>query len=181
MSTTPKPSDTPLAELTAGTWRLDPARSSVEFHVPHFWGLITVKGRFERYEGTLGLQSEPAVELTIDAASVDTGNRKRDQHLRSADFFDVERHPQVRFVSDTAVLDGETLQVRGHLHAAGKSIALELDISLHTAGDGEVEIEAVTHAEHRELGMTWSPLGMARPISKLVVKGRLRREPDNGR
>jgi polyisoprenoid-binding protein YceI len=102
MSTAPLPSDTPLAELASGAWRVDPARSSVEFHVPHFWGLITVKGRFERYDGTLDLQSQPAVQLTIQADSLDTSNRKRDQHLRSADFFDAEREPQVRFVSNSA-------------------------------------------------------------------------------
>jgi polyisoprenoid-binding protein YceI len=174
MSTTPRSSDTALAELVTGAWRLDPARSSVEFHVPHFWGLITVKGHFERYEGTLDLQSQPAVQLTIEADSLDTGNRKRDQHLRSADFFDVERHPQVQFVSDSAVLNGDTLKVLGRLHAAGNSIPLELDATVQ-AVDGELQIEAVTHAVHRELGMTWSPLGMARPYSKLIVKGRLQR------
>jgi polyisoprenoid-binding protein YceI len=166
--------DTPLAELATGAWRLDPARSSVEFHVPHFWGLITVKGHFERYEGTLDLQSQPAVQLTIEADSLNTGNRRRDQHLRSADFFDVERHPQVQFVSDSAVLNGDTLKVLGRLHAAGKSIPLELDATVQ-AVDGQLQIEAVTHAVHRELGMTWSPLGMARPYSKLIVKGRLQR------
>ncbi len=179
MSTAPPPSDTPLAELASGAWRLDPTRSSVEFHVPHFWGLITVKGRFERYDGTLDLQSQPAVQLTIEADSLDTGNRKRDQHLRSADFFDAEHHPQVRFISETAVLNGDTIKVSGRLHAAGKSIPLELDATIRTA-EGDLHIEAVTHAAHRELGMTWSPLGMARPISKLIVKGRLHREPQSG-
>jgi polyisoprenoid-binding protein YceI len=179
MTTAPPPPDTPRAELASGTWRLDPARSSVEFHVPHFWGLITVKGHFERYDGTLDLQSQPAVELTIEADSLDTGNRKRDQHLRSADFFDAESHPQVRFVSETAVLNGDTLKVSGRLHAAGKSLPLELDATVGTV-DGDLQIEAITHAAHRELGMTWSPLGMARPISKLIVRGQLHREPQSG-
>src|SRR6185312_8034794 len=71
-------------QLTA--WRLDPERSSVEFEVP---GLSTVRGRFHRYQGTLDLRREPAIELTIEAASVDTGNRRRDKHLRSKTFFDV--------------------------------------------------------------------------------------------
>jgi polyisoprenoid-binding protein YceI len=166
------PSTTMVSDLATGGWRLDPARSTIEFHVPHFWGLITVKGHFERYEGTLDLQSEPAVELTIEADSLQTGNRKRDRHLRSADFFDFEHHPQVRFLSDTAVLENTTLKVRGRLHAAGRSIPLELDATIHTAGGG-IEIEALTHAPHHELGMTWSPLGIARPHSTLIVKGRL--------
>jgi polyisoprenoid-binding protein YceI len=180
MSTLQHLPDPPLPELAAGSWRLDPEHSSVEFQVPHFWGLISVKGHFERYEGRLDLQSEPAVALTIEADSLDTGNRKRDQHLRSSDFFDVEHHPQVRFVSDTVTLSGGALGVRGHLHAAGASIPLELDATLR-ATEGGIEIEAVTHALHRDLGMTWSPLGIARPYSKLIVKGRLVRERSNGR
>ena len=66
------------------------------------------------------MRSEPAVELTIEADSLDTKQRRRDKHLRSADFFDVEHHPEVRFVSDSAALDGERLKVHGQLHAAGK-------------------------------------------------------------
>jgi YceI-like domain len=60
-----------LDDLRAGEWRLDRARSSVEFGVPHFWGLVTVKGHFDRYQGTLDLQAEPAVRLTIEADSLD--------------------------------------------------------------------------------------------------------------
>jgi polyisoprenoid-binding protein YceI len=161
-------------------WRLDPARSSVEFEVPHFYGLVTVKGRFERYEGTLDLRSEPAVELTIEADSLDTKQGRRDKHLRSADFFDLEHHPQVRFVSDGAALDGERLKVHGQLDAAGKAIPLELDATLRRL-DGELEIEAVTEADHRRLGMTWSPLGILRAPSKLIVRGRLIPQTDDDR
>ena len=178
MTTNATPSTPSASDLQTARWRLDPAHSSIEFHVPHFWGLITVTGHFERYEGTLDLQSQPAVELTIEADSLQTGNRKRDQHLRSADFFDVEHHPQVRFVSETAALENATLKVRGRLHAASRSIPLELDATVHTI-DGALEIEAATHSRHRELGMTWSPLGIARPQSKLTVKGRLVRDRHN--
>ncbi len=171
MSTDPTALSTP-GELTDGIWRLDPSQSSVEFHVRHFYGLMTVKGHFDRYEGTVELGSEPAVQLTIDADSLDTKNARRDAHLRSPDFFDVEHHPKVRFVSDSAVLDGDTLKVRGQLHAAGKHVPLELHATVHNVDDG-LEIEAITHADHRELGMTWSPLGILRAPSKLIVRGRL--------
>src|SRR4051812_22943781 len=113
--------------LTSGTWRLDPANSSVEFHVRHFYGLMTVKGQFDRYEGTIDLKSRPAVALTIEADSLDTKHGKRDKHLRSADFFDVEHHPHVRFVSQTATVDGDRLRVSGQLHAAGKAVPLQLE------------------------------------------------------
>src|SRR3954452_6049196 len=114
------------APLTDGAWRLEPTRSRVEFHVRHFWGLITVKGHFSAYEGTLDLSATPAVELTIQADSLDTKHAKRDEHLRSDDFFDAERHPQIHFVSHSVRLDGEVLHVRGQLHAAGRQIPLDL-------------------------------------------------------
>src|SRR3954470_8240185 len=96
------------AQIANGAWRLDPARSSVAFHVPHFYGLMTVKGEFADYDATLDLGATPAVNLTIQAASLDTKLAKRDEHLRSKDFFDAERHPQVRFLSDRAAFEGDT-------------------------------------------------------------------------
>ena len=162
---------------TLGTtrWRIDPARSGVEFHVKGFWGMATVKGRFSRYHGTLDLSTQPAIELTVEAGSLDTGNEKRDAHLRSHDFFDAEQHPYVRFVSDSATLDGQRLHVRGRLHARGSCIPLELHATLRRIGE-DLEIEAATKADHRQLGMTWNRLSMVRTPSKLMVTGRLVRD-----
>ena len=165
-----KPIDT--ESIPQGRWRIDPTRSSVEFRTPTLWGLATVTGRFETYEGTLDLQQNPAIELTIDAASLDTHLGFRDKHLRSSDFFDAAEHPRVKFVSDSATLDGERLKVRGRLHAAGESIPLELDASLRAVGD-ELEVDAKTLADHRELGMSHGLLGMIRTPSELIVHGRL--------
>jgi polyisoprenoid-binding protein YceI len=75
------------ATLARGAWELDPARSTVSFAVPYWWGFGTVKGHFRRYTGRLDLGARPAIELTIDAASVDTGNARRDRRLHSEDFF----------------------------------------------------------------------------------------------
>jgi polyisoprenoid-binding protein YceI len=140
-------------EAISGRWLLDPQRSSVEFRVGHFWGLVTVKGRFDHYHGQLDLTARPAIELTIDAATVQTGNRKRDRHLRSADFFDAPNHPQVRFVADTVSQHADTLRVGGRLSAAGRSISIEVDAYVRRV-EGELEIEAAATAPHRELGMT---------------------------
>lgn len=171
MSTsTPRPID--IREIENTRWRIDPSRSSVEFQAPNLWSLQTVKGRFERYDGTLHLPKQPAIELTIEADSLTTNNAQRDKHLRSGDFFDVEKHPQVPFISDSATLHGERLQVGGRLHAAGNSIPLELDATLRRDGD-ELELDVTTLADHRQLGMTWSPLGMLRTPSTLVVHARL--------
>ena len=106
-------------------WRLDPTDSSAEFGVPHFWGLLTVKGRFDRLDGRLEADHDgpQRIELTIEAASVSTRNRQRDRHLRSADFFDVDRHPKVCFRS-TAIrtADDGSLRVAGELTAAGTGL-----------------------------------------------------------
>jgi polyisoprenoid-binding protein YceI len=157
---------------TTGTWRLDPSRSSVEFDVPNLWGLATVKGRFDRYEGTVNASDRPVVALTIEAASLNTGNKRRDKHLRSEDFFDVANHPRVRFETDAADLAGDNMKVRGVLHAAGKHVPLDVDASVTPLGE-EREIEATALVDQRRLGMTWSPLGVVRAPTKLTVRGRL--------
>jgi polyisoprenoid-binding protein YceI len=162
--------DAPSIERTL--WRIDPARSSVEFRTKTFWGIATVRGRFSRYHGTLDLSGEPAIELTVEADSLDTKNDKRDKHLRSPDFFAAEEHPYVRFVSESAVLDGDRLEVRGVLHARGAGIPLAIDVVLRRVGD-ELEIEAVAAADHVRLGMTFNQLRMIRTPSELVVRGRL--------
>jgi polyisoprenoid-binding protein YceI len=178
MSTNTIPAASAARGLGTGRWRLDPARSSVEFHVRPFYGLMTVKGRFDRYRGALDLSASPAIELTIEADSLNTNVTKRDEHLRSDDFFDVANYPHVRFVSDSATDHGDTLKVSGRLHAAGKHIPLEVNAKLRDVGiDGELEIEATALADQRRLGMG-GPMGILRAPSTLIVHGRLvRPEP----
>jgi polyisoprenoid-binding protein YceI len=159
--------EAPDIQLT--TWRLDPERSSVEFEVP---GLSTVRGRFHRYQGTLDLRRQPAIELTIEADSIDTGNRRRDRHLRSKTFFDVEAQPLVVFLSDSATLDGDQLTVTGGLSAATRSEPLRLVATLRRAGS-ELEIEATTELDQRRLGMTYRLLGVIGTPTRLAVRGRL--------
>ena len=161
--------------LAVGSWELDPSRSSVEFHVRHFYGLLTVKGHFDRYEGRLDLSGSPAVSLVIEAASLETNNKQRDKHLRSDEFFDVAHHPHVRFTADTADYDGDALTAHGQLSAAGKQIPVEAHATVTPAGD-EFVIEATASVDHTQLGMRWSPLGILRTPSKLIVRGRLTRQ-----
>jgi hypothetical protein len=74
-------------------------------------------------------------------------------------------------------LEGERLRLRGRLHAAGKSIPLDVEASLRRVDD-ELEVEATTYADQRQLGMTWSPLGITRTPSKLIVRGQLVQDGD---
>jgi polyisoprenoid-binding protein YceI len=82
----------------------------------------------------------------------------------------------VRFVSHGATLDGERLAVRGELHARGRSVPLELNGTLRRIGD-EIEIEATTEADHRQLGMTWNWMGTIGTPTRLMVSGSLVPEP----
>jgi polyisoprenoid-binding protein YceI len=160
-------------------WRLDPTRSRVEFQTGNFWGLTTVKGHFDRFAGVLDLSAQWAIELTLEVDSLDTRNAKRDKHLRSADFFDAANHPQVRYLAE-ATLDGERLIAKGVLLAAGTSVPVEAEARLRQI-DGELEVDAVAQVDHRALGMTWSPLGIVRASSTLIVRGRLVQDATNGK
>jgi polyisoprenoid-binding protein YceI len=165
-------------QTTVETWTADPARTTVEFAVDHFWGLHTVHGRFTGLDGSYVVgPAGQRLELTIDAASVDTGLPARDRHLRSADFFDVDEHPQVRFTSTRVIGIGDgRVRVSGELEAAGTSVPLVFEASVRMIG-GELEIEAATTVDQRRFGMSQGPLRNVRPPTKLHVKAQLVRQP----
>ena len=167
-------------QTTVEWWTADPARTTVEFEVEHFWGLHTVRGRFRRFEGVYVVGTAgPEIELTIDAASIDTSISARDRHLRSADFFDVDEHPQARFTSTqvTGIGSGQ-VRVSGELAVAGTSVPLAFDASVRMIG-AELELEATTKVDQRSFGMGQGPLRNIRPPAKLHVKANLvRQRPD---
>ncbi len=113
-------------------WHVDGDETSVEFSVDSFWGLTTVRGHFDHFKGSYGVGPDGTkIELTIDADSLDTGNRTRDEHLRSADFFRVAEHPHVRFTSTRVRDTGDgTLQIEGGLEAAGNVVPLAFDATV---------------------------------------------------
>ncbi len=161
--------------LAAGNWTLDPDNSRAEFAVKHFWGLITVRGHFNEIAGELSIDPAGAVagELRIDAASVDTGNKQRDKHLRSADFFGAEKHPQVVFKpSAVRRVDGSGLEMAGRLTIAGheEPLTLNLDAS-HSAA--VLTLRATTVVDRRVFGMNWRPLGIAHNDATLTVEAQL--------
>ena len=157
-------------------WTVNADETSVEFAVKTFWGLMTVHGRFDKFDGSY--EDGPAgttIELTIDADSLDTGHATRDEHLRSTDFFNVVKHSQVRFTSSRVYhVTDKILHVVGHLEAAGKAVPLEFAATVEHLGEA-LEIEATTTVDPRRLGMSSGRLGMIRPTATLHVKARLTR------
>jgi polyisoprenoid-binding protein YceI len=157
-------------------WAVDSDRTSVDFAVKTFWGLMTVHGRFDRFDGSYEVGPDGAtIDLTIDADSLDTGQATRDRHLRSTDFFDVAAHPRVRFTATRVHhVTGEVLHVVGRLEAAGNVVELEFPAFVRLIGDA-LEIEATTTIDQRRLGMSTGRLGMIRPPATLHVNAWLSR------
>jgi len=129
MSTTSAVTTAPTqaTRLPVGTWQIDPVHSSLEFQVRNM-GLVTVKGFFADFEGTLEVDENgrTQAEGTVEAASVHTRSEKRDEHLRAPDFFDVEKHPQITFRLTSVEPDGEDLKVHGELTIKGITRPVEL-------------------------------------------------------
>ena len=145
-----------------GTFAIDPAHSNVEFAVKHMM-ITTVKGRFADVKGTLDIpeKGEPTVDVTIAAASIDTRTEARDNHLRSADFFDVEKYPAIRFVSTKArrVDDGWTLS--GDLTIKDATRPITLDVVEEGAGvdpwgNQKVSYSARGKFNRTDFGLTWN-------------------------
>lgn len=119
-------------------WNIDPSHSSVGFAVKHLM-ISTVRGRFAEVKGTLvSTETDPAnanVSIEILAASVDTRSEQRDNHLRSADFFDVEKHPVLTFTSRKVVGDpSATFRLVGDLSIRGVTREVTLDATFEGRG-----------------------------------------------
>jgi polyisoprenoid-binding protein YceI len=159
----------------AGHWSLDREGSSIKFGVKHFWGAITVHGRFENFEGegTVGADGTVSGQLIIDAKSLTTKMRKRDEHLRSADFFDVEHHPNVTITLHGITPDGErAFRARVVLEAAGRQLELEPIVELVNATSDEVTLRTDIVVDRTVFDMTWSPLRMASKQARAEITAR---------
>lgn len=122
--------------VKTGTYAIDPVHSSVVFGIGHL-GVTYVYGRFNTVSGTLTLgENGHAIEMTVDAASVDTNNEKRDKHLRSEDFFDVANHPEIAFASTSfAPAGGDEFEVAGNLTLRG--VTKPVTVTARRIGSGK--------------------------------------------
>jgi polyisoprenoid-binding protein YceI len=159
-----------------GTWSVDAEQSHARFTAATLGGLVKTPGRFRSLAG--GLTIEPAGAngvLTIDAASIDTGNGMRDRHLRSRDFFGVAKHPELRYELHGLTPAGEDrLLLEGQLAIAGTQTALPLDAELLVHADTIIEICARTEVDRVALGIRGAP-GMVPRTVQIDVRVVLRR------
>ena len=152
------------APAAAETFEIDPAHSSVSFRIRHLVG--KVRGHFDKFSGTIDYEEgKPAaskVNASIDPASIDTANSMRDKHLRSGDFFDVEKCPKMEFASKKATQDKDGKgKLLGELTMHCVTKPVELDVELNGLGPGpkgELHLGATATGkiDRKEFGINWN-------------------------
>jgi polyisoprenoid-binding protein YceI len=171
--TATNPNATPPASLAdaAGQWQLDPTGTTIELRTKAMWGLAKVRGRFNAVEGSGVVGEDATVSGTIvfDAKSIDTKNSKRDTHLRSGDFFEVDKYPTFTYSATGATpTDDGKLKVTGSLTIRDQSRPLELLVTATQPAPGRVTLTAEAQIDRRQWGMTWAKRG-AGVINDVVV------------
>ncbi|HET9941241.1 MAG TPA: YceI family protein [Candidatus Eisenbacteria bacterium] len=152
------------ASAAPATWSIDPSHSQVGFSIRHFFS--KVPGTFSKFTGSVVYDPQKpensSVKADIDPASIDTKNEKRDNHLRSEDFFDVVKFPALTFVSTKVTADGENkLKVDGNLTMHGVTKLVTLEVTFLGAGpsrQGEQRsgFEATTSINRKDFGILWN-------------------------
>jgi polyisoprenoid-binding protein YceI len=151
--------------MNNSNWNIDTAHTGIHFSVRHMV-VSKVRGRFGKYTGTIKLDdadiTRSSIEVTIDASSIDTGVADRDTHLRSPDFFDVEKFPELHFSSKRIEQVEDTLyRVIGDLTIRGAKREVLLDVEYGGRGkdpwgNERVGFLAKTSIDRKEFGLTWN-------------------------
>ncbi|GEM_PF-412641 len=167
MTTSTSAAASALAEhsnAAVGTWSLDPAASLVEFEATSFWGLAKVRGRFRTVTGTAQVEPDgrATAVLEIDVTSVDTNLSKRDEHLRTSDFLNAERHPRLEIAVRESRLDGDQrLAATGDVRLLGRTQPVRVEGLMTLTVDGRgAEMDAAAEVDARAHGMGSGLLGM---------------------
>jgi polyisoprenoid-binding protein YceI len=167
-------------ETGVGRWQLDPAASSVHFEQRSVWGLVNVKGVFGTVRGEGGIEPGGALSgtLRVDAASVETKQGMRDKHLRSADFFDVEQHPEIVVEINSATVTTNGVTLDAELTVRGKTEPLTLPITIVEGDRAAVTLSVSTQVDRERFGLTWNQFGMAKGLVTVTVAAVFRRVAD---
>ncbi len=148
-------------------YQIDAAHSSVQFSVRHMM-VSNVRGEFARLSGVVLYDpadlSASSIEATVDAASINTRNAKRDDHLRSPDFFDAAKFPTLSFVSKRVYTDGKEVRIKGDLtmHGVTREVDLQLDGPIEqikdAQGNARIGASAKARISRKDFGLTWNKL-----------------------
>lgn len=158
-------------KIAEGTYKIDTSHSKVGFEVPHLV-VSTVEGKFTDFEGTIVVDpklEKSKVDLSIKAASIDTANKDRDDHLRGPDFFDVKKFEKITFKSKKITGTPDALKVEGDLTMHGKTQPVVLD-SKYTGsvkdpwGNERIAFKGSTKVKRQDYGLTWTKAVEAGPV-----------------
>lgn len=152
-----------IDQLEPGTWEVDTSHSSVEFTARHLM-VSKVRGRFTSFHGTVQIADDPLqskLEASVDLASVETHDEKRDAHLRSPDFFDVENHPTMTLVSTGIRPDGDDYVLSADVTVRGVTRPVELGLEFNGVerdpwGGTRAGFTATAEVNRRDWGLEWN-------------------------
>ncbi|AHI05200.1 hypothetical protein BDW_03460 [Bdellovibrio bacteriovorus W] len=163
--------------IPAGTYNIDPAHSNVTFKIRHLV-ISTVEGRFSKFDGKIVIDpkvEKSKAEMNVDVASINTDNKDRDDHLRSADFFDAAKYPKITFVVKKIKADGDDFKITGDLTIKGKKkeVTLEADYLGDVQdpfGNHKIAFSAEGKISRKDFGITWNNMVEAGPVVGDEVK-----------
>jgi polyisoprenoid-binding protein YceI len=148
---------------SVGVWRVVPEQSTIGFKSKSMWGLVPVKGRFTEFsgDGQIGDGQTIFGRIDVKGASLETGIRKRDDHLRSADFFEVEKYPDASLVVTGAdALDDDTVELRTQLTVKDTTKPLPLRAAVTVLGDDTVRLSTQATINRKDFGVDGNLVGM---------------------
>ena len=155
----------------AGSWALDPARSVIGLKSKSMWGMLQIKGVFREVtgSGTVSAAGDVAGTVTVAAGSVDTKMKKRDEHLRSADFFDVANYPDITFAAEQVTPSGEGVTVTGTLTVRDRTRPVSLAARVSGSDGAQLVLDGEIQVNRADFGLTWNQLGMVSVQNTITV------------
>ncbi|WP_166903813.1 YceI family protein [Mycobacterium sp. DL440] len=160
-----------ILTASAGDWTLVPDRSKVTFRNKTMWGLATVTGHFTEFTGNGSAGAGVNGQVVIAAASVHTGIGKRDNHLRSPDFFDVEAHPDITVQVTGLEPSDDRVRLKAVLTVRGVSKPIELPVDARALDDGALQLSGQCEVQRDDFGVSGDLLGMVGPTT--ILSGEL--------
>jgi polyisoprenoid-binding protein YceI len=157
---------------SVGVWNVDANSSTIGFRAKSMWGLAPVKGRFTEFDGDGQITDTQTIfgRIDIHTASLDTKKRQRDEHLRSAEYFDAERFPDISVVVTGAeAINGDIVDLRAQLTVKGTTTPLPLRAKVALEDDGVVRLSAHTTVDRKDFGVDGNLMGML--TDKVTISG----------